>query len=197
MSALEEPEQLRRKRPATKRAVTKKIKELTELKLSLRSSSEAKIKAQESGTPEREKGQGGADFVERHRQNFNYVKIHTLEFRGSAAFFLRQILTDYILSIATVITLDISTSQISSIDSGTAGFIITKGTLKTYCYIIFFILEGHFCPPCPSQQKARGVAAPPAPPPVPASLTRIQRCRKQVLYRPRALSWDNRRQLRS
>ena len=52
--ALEEPEQLRRKRSATKRAVTKKIKELTELKLSLRSSSEAKIKAQESGTPERE-----------------------------------------------------------------------------------------------------------------------------------------------
>ena len=26
-----------------------------------------------SGTPEREKGQGGADFVEGHRQNFNYV----------------------------------------------------------------------------------------------------------------------------
>ena len=111
------------------------------------------------------KGPGGADFVEGHRQNFNYVKIHTLEFRGSAAFFLRQILTDHILSIATVITLDISTSQISSIDSATAGFIITKGTLKTYCYIIFFILKGHFCPPCPSQQKARGAAAPPAPPP--------------------------------
>ena len=48
-------------------------------------------------------------------------------------------------------------------------FTLTKGTLKTYCYIIFFILKGHFCPPCPSQQKARGAAAPPAPP-VPASL---------------------------
>ena len=35
------------------------------------------------------KGPGGADFVEGHRQNFKYVKIHTLEFRGSVAFFLR------------------------------------------------------------------------------------------------------------
>ena len=73
-----------------------------------------------------EKRARGADFVERHRQNFNYVKIHTLEFRGSAAFFLRQILTDHILSIASAITLDINTSQISSIDSATAGFIITN-----------------------------------------------------------------------
>ena len=84
----------------------------------------------------------------------------------SVAFFLRQILTDHILSIASAITLDINTSRISSIDSATAGFIITnyKGTLKTYCYIIFFILKGHLCPPCPSQQRARGAAAPPAPP---------------------------------
>ena len=57
-----------------------------------------------SGTPERQKGQG-ADFVEGHRQNFNYVKIHTLEFRGSVAFFLRQILTDHILSKASAIRL--------------------------------------------------------------------------------------------
>ena len=49
---------------------------------------------------------GGADFVEGHRQNCNYVKIHTLEFRGSVAFFLRQILTDHILSIASAITLE-------------------------------------------------------------------------------------------
>ena len=51
-----------------------------------------------TGTQEREKGQG-AVFVEGYRQNFNYVKIHTLEFRGSVlvAFFLRQILTDHIL----------------------------------------------------------------------------------------------------
>ena len=54
-----------------------------------------------------EKRARGADFVEGHRQNFNYVKIHTLEFRGSVAFFLRQILTDHILSIASAITLDI------------------------------------------------------------------------------------------
>ena len=53
------------------------------------------------------KGPGGADFVEGHRQNFNYVKIHTLKFRGSVTFFLRQILTDHILSIASAITLDI------------------------------------------------------------------------------------------
>ena len=46
--------------------------------------------------------------------------------RISVAFFLRQILTDHILSIASVITLDINTSQISSIDSATAGFIITN-----------------------------------------------------------------------
>ena len=73
------------------------------------------------------KGPGGADFVEGHRQNFNYVKIHTLEFRGSVAFLLRQILTDHILSIASAITLDIiNTSQISSIDSVTVGFIITN-----------------------------------------------------------------------
>ena len=52
------------------------------------------------------KGPGGADFVEGHRQNCNYVKIHTLEFRGSVAFFLRQILTDHILSIASAITLE-------------------------------------------------------------------------------------------
>ena len=70
-------------------------------------------------------GGGGGDFVERHRQNFNYVKIHTLEFRGPVAFFLRQILTDHILSIASAITLDINTSQITSIDSATAGFLIT------------------------------------------------------------------------
>ena len=69
---------------------------------------------------------GGADFVEGHPQNFNYVKIHNLEFRGSVAFFLRQILTDHILSIASAIILDINTSQISSIDSATAGFIITN-----------------------------------------------------------------------
>ena len=122
--------------------------------------------AHNQGRRNEERARGG-DFVEGHRQNFNYVKIHTLEFRGSVAFLLRQILTDHILSMASAITLDIiNTSQISSIDSVTAGFIITiitKGTLKTYCYIIFFILEGHFCPPCPSQQKARGAAAPPAP----------------------------------
>ena len=75
-----------------------------------------------AGTPEREKGQG-ADFVEGHRQNFNYVKIHTLEFRGSVAFLLRQIHTNHILSMASAITLDINTSQISSIDSATEGFI--------------------------------------------------------------------------
>ena len=78
-----------------------------------------------AATPEREKSQG-ADFVEGHRQNFNYVKIHTLEFRGSVAFLLRQIPTDHILSIASAITLDINTSQISSIDSVTAGFIYTN-----------------------------------------------------------------------
>ena len=78
-----------------------------------------------SGTPEREKGQG-AEFVEGHRQNFNYVKIHTLEFRGSVAFLLRQILTNHILSIASAMTLNINTSQISSIDRVTAGFIITN-----------------------------------------------------------------------
>ena len=64
------------------------------------------------------KGPGG--------QNFNYVKIHTLEFRGSVAFLLCQILTNHILSIASAITLDINTSQISSIDSATEGFIITN-----------------------------------------------------------------------
>ena len=52
---------------------------------------------------------------------------------------------------------------------------ITKGTLKTYCYIIFFILKGHFFPPCPSQQKARGAAAPPTHP-VPASLILVIPC---------------------
>ena len=71
-----------------------------------------------------EKRARGADFVEGHRQNFNYVKIHTLEFRGSVAFFLRQILTNHILSMASTITLDINTSQIFSIDSATEGFII-------------------------------------------------------------------------
>ena len=84
-------------------------------------------------------------------QNFNYVKIHTRKFRASVAFFSRQIVTHYSLSIAPAITLDINTSQISLIFTATAGFIITKGTLKTNCYIIFFILKGHFCPPCPSQ----------------------------------------------
>ena len=74
-----------------------------------------------------EKRARGADFVEGHRPNFNYVKIHTLEFRASVAFLLRQILTDHILSIASAITLDIiNTSQISSIDSVTVGFIITN-----------------------------------------------------------------------
>ena len=70
---------------------------------------------------------------------------------------------------ASAITLDINTSQISSIDSAQRVLLsLTKGTSKTV-YIIFFILKGHFCPPCPSQKKARGAAAPPAPP-VPASL---------------------------
>ena len=73
-----------------------------------------------------EKRARGANFVEGHRQNFNYVKIHTRKFRGSVAFFLRQILTHHILSIASAITLDINTSQISSIYSATAGFIITN-----------------------------------------------------------------------
>ena len=52
-----------------------------------------------------EKRARGADFVEGHQQHD--VKIHTLEFRGSVTFFLRQILTDHILSIASAITLDI------------------------------------------------------------------------------------------
>ena len=79
-----------------------------------------------------EKRARGADFVQVHRQNFNYVKIHTLEFRGSVAFLLRQILTDHILSIVSAITLDINTSQIFSIDSATAILLsLTKGTLKT------------------------------------------------------------------
>ena len=73
-----------------------------------------------------EKRARGADFVEGHRQNFNYVEIHTQEVRGSVAFLLRQIPTDHILSIASAITLDINTSQISSIDSVTAGFIYTN-----------------------------------------------------------------------
>ena len=73
---------------------------------------------------------------------------------------------------ASAITLDINTSQISSIDSAQRILLsLTKGTSKTV-YIIFFILKGHFCPPCPSQQKARGAAAPLAPP-VPASLLQI------------------------
>ena len=111
-----------------------------------------------------EKRTRGADFVEGHRQNYNYVKIHTLEFKGSVVFLLRQIFTDHILSIASAITLDINTSRISSIDSVTVGLLsLTKGTLKTCCYIIFFILKGHFCPPCPSQQKAREAATPPTP----------------------------------
>ena len=112
-----------------------------------------------------EKRARGTDFVEGHRQKFNYVKIHTLEFRGSVAFFLGQILTNHILSMASAITLDINTSQTSSIDSAQRVLLsLTKSTSKTV-YIIFFILKGHFCPPCPSQQKARGAAAPPAPPP--------------------------------
>ena len=73
-----------------------------------------------------EKRARGAEFVEGHRQNFNYVKIHTLEFGGSVAFLLRQILTNHILSIASAMTLNINTSQISSIDRVTAGFIITN-----------------------------------------------------------------------
>ena len=39
---------------------------------------------------------------------------------------LHSCCTDHILSIASAITLDTNTSQISSIDSGTAGFIITN-----------------------------------------------------------------------
>ena len=46
--------------------------------------------------------------------------------KGSVAFFLPQILTDHILSIASAIILGINTSQISAIDSVTAGFIITN-----------------------------------------------------------------------
>ena len=61
-----------------------------------------------------------ANFVEGHRQYFNHVKIHTRELRGSVAFFLRQILTHYILSIESAITFDINTSQISLIYSATA-----------------------------------------------------------------------------
>ena len=72
------------------------------------------------------KGPGGHTLLKGTGQNFNYVKIHTLEFRGSVAFLLHQILTDHIFRIASAITLDINTSQISSIDSVTAGFIITN-----------------------------------------------------------------------
>ena len=72
-----------------------------------------------------EKRARGAEFVEGHRQNFNYVKIHTLEFGGSVAFLLRQILTNHILSIVSAMTLN-NTNQISSIDRVTAGFNITN-----------------------------------------------------------------------
>ena len=49
-----------------------------------------------------------------------------MEFGGSVAFLLRQILTNHILSIVSAMTLNINTSQISSIDRVTAGFNITN-----------------------------------------------------------------------
>ena len=54
------------------------------------------------------------------------IMLKSIPWNLEGQFFLRQILHDHILSIATAITLDINTSQISSIDSGTAGFIITN-----------------------------------------------------------------------
>ena len=72
-----------------------------------------------------EKRARGANFVEGHRQNFNYVKIHTRRFKGSVAFFLRQILIHHILSIASAITLDINTSQISSIYSANSQVLLS------------------------------------------------------------------------
>ena len=107
-----------------------------------------------------------ADFFEGHRQNFNYVEIHTLEFRGSVSFFLRQILTDHILSIASAITLDffMRVRFLQLTVSRRVVLSLTKGTLKTYCYIIFFIHKGHFCPLAPPS-KRQGWQLPLLPPP--------------------------------
>ena len=65
-----------------------------------------------------------ANFAKGDRQNFNNVKIHTLEFRGSLAYILGQILTRHILDIASTITLGVNTSQIPLMCSATTGFII-------------------------------------------------------------------------
>ena len=54
-----------------------------------------------------------------------YVKIHARKFKGSVAFFLRQILTHHILSTAYAITLDINTSQISSIYSANSQVLLS------------------------------------------------------------------------
>ena len=74
----------------------------------------------------RKGGGGGLNVVEGHRQNFNHVKVTMQEFGGSVAFFLNQHLTNYILGIASAITLGINISSISSFYSATAGFIISK-----------------------------------------------------------------------
>ena len=83
----------------------------------------------------------GANFVEGHRQNFNYVKIQTWEFRESVAFFLSQILIHHILGIVSAVTLGINTSQTFSIYSAAAPVLLslTKGSLKTNCYMTFLV----------------------------------------------------------
>ena len=48
---------------------------------------------------------------------------------------------------------------------------LTKGTLKTFCYIIFFILKGYFFAPLALPAKGKGGSCPSCPPPqVPPSL---------------------------
>ena len=76
--------------------------------------------------PKQEKGQGEKTLLKGYWQHFNHVKIFTQECIGSVAFFLSQILTYHILGIVYVIILGVNTSQISSIYSATASFIITN-----------------------------------------------------------------------
>ena len=90
-----------------------------------------------------------ADFVEGHRQNFNYVKSITRykfqDFRCQLTVPQRVLLSP------------------------------TKGTLKTYCYITFFIHKGHFCPLAPPSKRQGGqlpLLSPPSSFGVPESIHR-------------------------
>ena len=112
----------------------------------------------QTGTPEREKGQGMQTLLKGTDKILNMLK--SIPWTSCAKFlpitFLAlHLRSHYILIRVRFLQLTVPQRVLLS---------LTKDTLKTYCYVIFFILKGHFCPLArPSKRQGEQLALCPPP----------------------------------